>query len=172
MTDHVTPELRALVAQIVRDVVRDFGGNQVRPSETRSIHTRPSEAPIDAAAEVVTAVPSGPINGASRSRTEHIRITGNADLQRFAYRLLDVFENPKSREDFRTGRLKFELTGGVAAAAAPGAVERIENGAVTERRIAAAAAAGSRLVLGRRAVLTPLAREKARTLGVLVEKER
>jgi hypothetical protein len=35
-----------------------------------------------------------------------------------------------------------------------------------------AAAAGARLVLGRGAVLTPLARDKARTLGVQIEKER
>jgi hypothetical protein len=32
--------------------------------------------------------------------------------------------------------------------------------------------AGGTLVLGRKAVLTPLAREKARTLGIKIEKER
>ncbi len=43
---------------------------------------------------------------------------------------------------------------------------------MTERAVIAAARAGERLVLGPRAVLTPLARDKARALGVLVEKER
>jgi hypothetical protein len=43
---------------------------------------------------------------------------------------------------------------------------------VTERHVKAAAAAGARIALGRAAVLTPLAREKARALGVHVEKER
>jgi hypothetical protein len=49
---------------------------------------------------------------------------------------------------------------------------RVERGAVTERTVARAAADGCRLVLGRRAVLTPLARDKARVLGVEIEKER
>ena len=45
-------------------------------------------------------------------------------------------------------------------------------GAVTERLVAAAGKAGAALVLGPRAVLTPLARDKARALGVPVQKER
>jgi hypothetical protein len=51
-------------------------------------------------------------------------------------------------------------------------VRRVEKGAVTERTVAAAAKAGERLVLGPKAVLTPLGRDKARALGVTVEKER
>jgi hypothetical protein len=35
-----------------------------------------------------------------------------------------------------------------------------------------AAGAGARLVLGRRAVLTPLARDRARAAGVQIERER
>jgi hypothetical protein len=38
--------------------------------------------------------------------------------------------------------------------------------------VAEVAAGGGALVLGKRAVLTPLAREKARALGVSIEKER
>jgi len=49
---------------------------------------------------------------------------------------------------------------------------RIERGAVTERAVIKAAADGARLLLGRGAVLTPLARDKARSLGVEIEKER
>jgi hypothetical protein len=140
----VSADVRAMVAQVVRDVV----------------------------AEVARAQPTGPTQAAARSRVETVRITGSTDLQGFALRLLELYDNPKARDDVRTGRLAFELAGGVAAAAAPGAVERVERGAVTERKVAAAAAVGARLVLGPRAVLTPLAREKARALGVVVEKER
>ena len=43
---------------------------------------------------------------------------------------------------------------------------------MTEAVIAAAAGAGERLVLGRGAVLTPLARDRARASGVQIEKER
>jgi hypothetical protein len=66
------------------------------------------------------------------------------------------------------------LRDGLPAAAAgsgSGHVQRVERGAVTERMVAAAAKAGAALVLGPRAVLTPLARDKARALGVPVQKE-
>ncbi|WP_066944679.1 hypothetical protein [Microtetraspora fusca] len=61
--------------------------------------------------------------------------------------------------------------GSTSAGAAPEAVHRREKGAVTERHVAAAAAAGARLVLGPRAVLTPLARERVRATGLVVERE-
>ena len=43
---------------------------------------------------------------------------------------------------------------------------------MTERAVQAAAKAGERLVLGRRAMLTPLARDRAQALGVPIERER
>jgi hypothetical protein len=49
---------------------------------------------------------------------------------------------------------------------------RIERGAVTEKVIRDAARAGERLVLGPGAVLTPLARDRARVSGVEISKER
>jgi len=48
---------------------------------------------------------------------------------------------------------------------------RIERGAVTEKVVRDAARAGQRLVLGPRAVLTPLARDRARASGVEISKE-
>jgi hypothetical protein len=49
---------------------------------------------------------------------------------------------------------------------------RIERGAVTEKVVRDAARAGERLVLGPRAVLTPLARDRARVTGVEISRER
>ena len=70
-------------------------------------------------------------------------------------------------------RLRFRLAGGRAAPAGrPQPSHRVEKGAVTEAMVAAAARAGARLVLGRGAVLTPLARDRARAAGVEIEKER
>ena len=63
------------------------------------------------------------------------------------------------------------LITGPQTPAPPGGPTRIDRGAVTERTVAAAAKAGGRLVLGPRAVLTPLAREKARALGIEIERE-
>jgi hypothetical protein len=59
-------------------------------------------------------------------------------------------------------------------APAPGGapVRRVESGAVTEALVKQAARAGERLVLGRAAVLTPLARDRARASGVEIVKER
>jgi hypothetical protein len=79
-------------------------------------------------------------------------------------------ENPRDRMAIRAGRLRFTLRRDAAAPQA--ATVRIEKGAVTERRITEAAGRGSRLVLGPGAVLTPLARERARALGVEIERER
>jgi hypothetical protein len=102
---------------------------------------------------------------------EVVSIRTDAELGSFVLHLLHLFENPKHRDALRAGRLRFRL----AAAAAPGAAQpshRIEKGAVTEAMVAASARAGARLVLGRRAVLTPLARDRARATGVEIVKER
>ena len=49
---------------------------------------------------------------------------------------------------------------------------RVERGAVTEKVVRDAARAGERLVLGPGAVLTPLARDRARASGVEISRER
>jgi hypothetical protein len=99
-----------------------------------------------------------------------VRISGDDDLNAFALRVLKLADNPKLRRDLIAGRIRFALAG--PAMAGPAAAHRVDKGAVTERAVAAAAKAGARLVLGPRAVLTPLARDKARALGVPIEKER
>lgn len=115
-----------------------------------------------------------------RTRTQTVRLRTDEDLAAFTRQLLAVFENPKSRADVRNGWLRFTLEGGGGAtplvsgreAGARTSARRIERGAVTERDVADASSAGQHLVLARTAVLTPLARDKARALGVHIEKER
>src|SRR5207248_3208902 len=105
-----------------------------------------------------------------RARVEEVALATDADLDAFVRRLLHMFENPRDRQAIRGGRLRFRLR----PAAGPGgqaAALRIEKGAVTERVVDEAAAAGSRLVLGRRAVLTPMARDRAKKLRLEIEKE-
>jgi hypothetical protein len=114
--------------------------------------------------------------------TETVDLSTDEDLAAFVKRLLDL--DPDQREELRSGRKRFRLgvtpAAPVAAGAANGAeragestpVRRIERGAVTEAVIRAAAREGQRLVLGRGAVLTPLARDRARASGVQIEKER
>jgi len=102
---------------------------------------------------------------------ETVSLRSDADLDAFVRRLLHLFENPKHRDALRSGRLRFR----VAPAAVPGSAQpahRVDKGAVTEAMVAGAAKDGARLVLGRRAVLTPLARDRARAAGVEIERER
>ena len=121
--------------------------------------------------------------------TETVNLSTDEDLAAFVERLLDL--DPGQREELRSGRKRFRLAspqarsvpagaGQVGAGQSNGAertgpsapVRHIERGAVTEAVIAAAARAGERLVLGRGAGLTPLARDRARASGVQIEKER
>lgn len=109
-----------------------------------------------------------------RENTEAVEVVSlrtDADVAAFVRHLLHLFDNPVRRDALRSGRLRFRL----AAPAGPGTVQpshRIEKGAVTEAMVVSAARAGARLVLGRRAVLTPLARDRARAAGVEIERER
>jgi hypothetical protein len=121
---------------------------------------------------------------------ETVDLSTDEDLAAFVKRLLDL--DPEQREELRSGRKRFRLatTQAPAAPVAPMApvpagpvhraeragesspVRRIERGAVTEAMINQAARQGERLLLGRDAVLTPLARDRARASGVPIEKER
>jgi hypothetical protein len=147
-------ELRELVREVLRDVLPTLAG-----------------------ATLAGATP----------RPEPVRLGTDEELHAFVLHLLRLADNPQRRRDILDGRLRFTL-GPAAARAAPPAspptsppiapptsppiIKRVDKGAVTERAVIAAAAAGARLVLGPRAMLTPLARDKARALGVHVEKER
>ena len=137
--------------------------------------------------EIISDVLPGGLPG-SPPAAEMVNLSSDDDLAAFVKRLLEL--GPDEREEVRSGRKRFRLAappaprvpaGRPGEASRPGeagrareaaAVRRIERGAVTERVINAAAQAGERLVLGRGAVLTPLARDRARASGVPIEKER
>jgi hypothetical protein len=110
---------------------------------------------------------------ASSEGAEPVTLENDADLERFVASLLRRFENPRERRALRAGQVRFTLrrAPGAPAPAAAGPAMRIDKGAVTERIVREAAASGSRLVLARRAVLTPLARDQARALRVVIERE-
>ena len=124
-----------------------------------------------------------------------VRLATDEDLREFVLQIVRLADNPKRRRDLLASRLRFTLAAAGFSAAPAGLVlhrghgpasghgslapagtgqadHQIERGAVTERAVQAAASAGARLVLGPRAVLTPLARDRARALGVPIEKER
>lgn len=115
-------------------------------------------------------------------RVEQVAVGTDAELDALVRRVASLCEDPARRAALRAGHHGFRLAGhatstspqqrdGVAPGASAG-VLRVERGAVTERTVDKAAADRARLVLGCKAVLTPLGREKARKLGVEIERER
>jgi len=172
--------LRALVREVLSDLLPaevEVGG---RRGHAPSAHRTPSTHTPDALSAGEPGVAGRPGLGQrglahtvreTVEAVETVSLRTDADLDAFVKRLLRLFENPQRRDELRAGRLRFRL----AAAAGPGSVQpahRVDKGAVTEAMVRQAARAGARLVLGRRAVLTPLARDRARVAGVEIERER
>jgi hypothetical protein len=140
-------------AEVLRGLVREVLAELLPAAKTAPPQDGPVFTPRDGVRDVET-----------------VSLRTDAELAAFVTRLLHLFENPRHRDDLRSGRLRFQLgPAGAAGSARP--AHRIEKGAVTEAAVREAARAGARLVLGRRAVLTPLARDRARAAGVEIEKE-
>lgn len=167
--------LSGLVRETVRELLLELrapertsaGGGAGELSPARS-----AEAP-PASAQFVTE--SGP-----RRRTEAVRIESDKDLAVFVARILSLADNPKTRADLRNGWLRFSLAGPTVVRAAGGRASatsgrapalRVDRGLVTERTVEAAAEQGRPLLTAKGVVVTPLARDKARSLGVDIEKE-
>ena len=169
MSSGLDPEvLRALVREALGDLL-PAATNPADPRPAPPVPGRPvpasSAPPQDGAAYTVR-------DGVAEVETVSVRT--DQELAAFVTRLLRLAENPRRRGDLRTGRLRFRLAAGGVAGPGRSArpVHRIDKGAVTEAAVRDAARAGARLVLGPRAVLTPLARDRARAAGVEIEKER
>jgi hypothetical protein len=164
-----TEAIRALVREVLADLLPAAGRDPGDPGGTDS----PGNGSGGLATAAARPAQQGPPHTVAErvDSVQVVSIRTDADLAGFVLHLLHLFENPKHRDALRTGRLRFRL----AAPAAGGTAQpshRIEKGAVTEAMVAAAARTGARLVLGRRAVLTPLARDRARAAGVEIVKER
>ena len=181
-----TGELRALVREVLSELLPAEVGVGGRRGHASSAHRTPSTHTPGALGaddpgvgwhDPAVGRPGLGQPGLAHSVREQVEavetvsLRTDADLDAFVKRLLRLFENPQRRDALRAGRLRFRL----AAAAGPGSVQpahRVDKGAVTEAMVRQAAGAGARLVLGRRAVLTPLARDRARAAGVEIERER
>jgi len=181
-------ELRALVREALRDALPGLAARNAAADGPVSDST-PSDSTIPA-----STIPDSSVSGSSISdyprpestapestvpegtprpggSVQEVRLSTNAELRAFVLQILRLADNPKRRSDILAGRLRFVLAD-AGGPAAPAVTHRVDKGAVTERAVIGAARAGARLVLGPRAVLTPLARDKARALRVPVEKER
>jgi hypothetical protein len=109
---------------------------------------------------------------------EVVRVASQADLDRALARVGAA--DGVARDAVARGELHFEY---VAAAAGPpadaparpladGTPRRVERGALTERIVNDAARSGSTIEIARGVVVTPLARDRARALGVSIHQDR
>jgi hypothetical protein len=167
----------ALVREVLRDVLAELLPELV--AETRATpHGAPGipampPPPVAAVHRPSSWHEAGTTPARGEAGVEAVSLATDADLDAFVQRLLQRFENPQQRAALRARTLRFTLASGTGGAgAAGGGARRIDHGAVTERLVREAAAAGASIVLGPRAVLTPLARDVARSLGVTIEKEK
>lgn len=119
----------------------------------------------------------------SRSaREETVSIASDADLQAFVKRLLDMSDNGSKKQDIRQGRLVFRLAGsGVSdRASAPVAqnaettstasVVTIDQGFFSERQVDQLPNGTTRVKIGKRVTMTPLARDRLRQRDIKLER--
>jgi hypothetical protein len=105
---------------------------------------------------------------------EEVSIRSQDDLNRAVRRILADATDPTRRGAIERGDVLFALAAPAqtpALAAAVEQVHRVETGAVTERQVRAAAEAGAVIMTAKRVVITPLAKDKARSLGVVIKRE-
>jgi hypothetical protein len=112
--------------------------------------------------------------------TEAIRIANDADLMDFVQRLIQMLDDPRTGQAIRAGSLKFTLAGVSATAVTTShgstpitstSSNAVLEGTVTEARVNKLAGSGT-LVLAPGAVMTPLAKDRARALGLKIERKR
>jgi len=167
--------LRGLIRQVLQDAV---------PADLQ----QKLSAALKSKAVAPKATKAAESTASAEQRTENISITSDADLDRFVQRLLALLEDAGGRDALRSGRIKFRLAkSGHRSSAAfkhpqreerhqPAAApstggHRIDKGLVAERHVVAAAKSGKKLTVAKGVVVTPLARDKARQLGVVIERE-
>lgn len=171
--------LQELLPEMLRDHAHGPAPVPQVPAPPVAQTLRPStwdpadQAPDPAGRTAAAPAPAPAAAGATGARVEHVRLQTDRDLDAFVRALAHRLESPAERAAVIAGQLRFTLTGGPAAApGAPSAgAERVERGAVTERVVERAAKAGGVIVLGPKAVLTPMGRDRARALGVRIERE-
>jgi hypothetical protein len=115
------------------------------------------------------AVTPAPVAAAPEVR--RVAVRDDRDLADLVTQVLNLAQDPDRAADLRAGRIRFALaTDDASAGPVSAAAIEVERGALTERLVQRAAREGRALQLGPRAVVTPLARDRARALGVTIHR--
>jgi hypothetical protein len=132
-------------------------------------------------AEEVAAIRKPKAASAPASAEERIAIANDADLIGFARRVLSLAGDPAKAKDIAAGRYPFRLDRPTQAAVAPASrtapvaapavrSHRIDSGVVTESTLNKLPRGLSQLLLGPGVTVTPLAKDRARALGLTFER--
>ncbi|WP_440997719.1 hypothetical protein [Arhodomonas sp. SL1] len=114
-------------------------------------------------------------------REERVAIASDADLNRFALRMLELAQDGRSVQEIKAGRWVFRLQGGAAGTRPAPAVEQpvgsapaetleFDRGLVSERQIGGLSK-NARIRAGKRVRFTPLAQDEIRRKGIHVERK-
>jgi len=113
---------------------------------------------------------------AAATPAEHrVRIASDGDLAAFAKQVLSLAADTSVQRKIAAGTYGFKLEGaapgGTSAAPPPsGGSARIDKGVVTESALIKLPRGIKRLQIGAEVSITPLARDKANSLGITIER--
>ena len=128
-------------------------------------------------AEEVAAIRKPGAVSAPAPSVERIAIASDGDLVAFAHRVLSLAGDPAKAKEIAAGRYPFRLArvatqpASTSQPSAPTAQShRIDSGIVTESTLNKLPRGLSRLLLGPGVTVTPLAKDRARALGLTFER--
>jgi len=129
-----------------------------------------SSLPADDIRQMVRSILREVLPGATRviPTREQIAMGSDEDLNRFVIRLLGLFDDPAKREAIRSGTIAFTLSNEVEAARVASTDTETLSGTISERKLLSLAKAGDTVAISADAVVTPLARDKARALNIVL----
>ncbi len=111
---------------------------------------------------------------AAASSEHRVRIASDVDLAAFAKQVLALAADLNTRKKIESGQYPFKLESGQGAALASPppstAATRIDKGVVTENTLIKLPRGTKRLQIGAEVSVTPLARDKASSLGITIER--
>jgi hypothetical protein len=130
-------------------------------------------------AEEVAAIRKPKVASVPAAAEERIAIATDADLIGFARRVLSLAGDPAKAKEIAAGRYPFRLDRPTQTAGTPRATSasqptaqshRIDSGVVTESTLNKLPRGLAQLLLGPGVTVTPLAKDRARALGLTFER--
>ena len=122
-------------------------------------------------AEVLPRDAARPARSTTGDDERRVHVRDDRELADLVTQVLNLAEDPDRAADLRAGRIRFRLADESGTGAPPGPQPiDVDRGAVTERLIQRAAREQRPLRIGPRAVVTPLARDRARSRGVDIQR--